>query len=171
MSKLPVYLLIQSSKKNNAMRKLRTRQHIIEDLGFNHIERQILKAGFTVTPYHHNDYGLDGQFRTFNEKGEVEHNTIEFQLKSTDKIKCVGKTIKFDLSKRDLELWLLNNSTLLILLYDAQKEVAYFLDIQAYFQENRLKLHQIDKFIRVDIAIDNIFTPEAVLLFRKNFNQ
>ena len=111
------------------MRKLRTRQHIIEDLGFNHVEWQILKAGFTVTPYYHNDYNLDGQFRTFNEKGEVENNTIEFQLKSTDKIKRVGNTIKFDLSKRDLELWLLNNSTLLVLLYDAQQEMAYFLDI------------------------------------------
>lgn len=153
------------------MRKLRTRQHIIEDLGFNYIERQILKAGFTVTPYYHNDYGLDGHFRTFNEKGEVENKTIEFQLKSTDKIKRVGQTIKFDLSKHDLELWLLNNSTLLVLLYDAQKELAYFLDIQAYFQQNRLKLHQVDKFIRVDIAIENTFTPETVLSFRNNFNQ
>lgn len=26
------------------MRKLRTRKHIIEDLGFNHIERQIFKS-------------------------------------------------------------------------------------------------------------------------------
>lgn len=153
------------------MRKLRTRKHIIEDLGFNHIERQILKAGFTVTPYHHNDYGLDGQFRTFNERGEVENNTIEFQLKSTDKIKHVGQMIKFDLSKRDLELWLLNNSILLVLIYDAQKEIAYFLDIQAYFHQNRLQLREVDKFIRVDIAIENIFTPESVLLFRKNLNQ
>ncbi len=75
------------------------------------------------------------------------------------------------MSKRDLELWLLNNSTLLVLLYDAQQEMAYFLDIQAYFKENRLKLSQIDKFIRADIAVEHIFTPESVLLFRKNFNQ
>jgi hypothetical protein len=51
-----------------------------------------------------------------------------------------------------------------------QKTAFIFGGIQAYFQQNRLKLSQIDKFIRVDIAIEHIFTPEAVLLFRKNFN-
>ena len=111
---------------------------------------------------------LDGQFRTFTEKGEVENKTIEFQLKSTDKIKRIGKKIKFDLSKRDLELWLLGNTTLLVLLYDAQDEVAYYLDMQDYFERNRLKLGQIEKFLRVSIPIGNTFTPESVLLFRKN---
>ena len=42
------------------MRKLRTRQHTIEDLGFNHVERQILYAGFTVQRYLVNDYGIIG---------------------------------------------------------------------------------------------------------------
>ena len=52
------------------MRKQRTRGHIIEDLGFNHVERQILYVGFTVHRYTHNDYGYDGLFHTFNERGE-----------------------------------------------------------------------------------------------------
>ncbi len=40
------------------MRKQRTRQHIIEDLGFNYVERQILYAGFTVQRYTVNDYTI-----------------------------------------------------------------------------------------------------------------
>ena len=43
------------------MRKQRTREHIIEDLGFNHVERQVLYAGYTVMRYSQsNDYGYDG---------------------------------------------------------------------------------------------------------------
>ncbi len=38
------------------MRKLRTRQHIIEDLGLNQIERHILYAGFTF-------YNIKNKFR------------------------------------------------------------------------------------------------------------
>ena len=106
------------------MRKQRTREHIIEDLGFNYIERQILYAGFTVERVRQ-DYGHDGFFVTFNEIGEVEPHLIRFQLKSTDFIKFSEKkqSVNFDLSKRDLELWLLDTNKMLLMLYDAQKEL------------------------------------------------
>ena len=68
------------------MRKQRTRQHIIEDLGINHVERQILYAGYTFYRYAHNDYGYDGSYTTFNENGEIETMNFNLQLKSTDKI-------------------------------------------------------------------------------------
>ena len=92
------------------MRKQRTREHVIEDLGFNHVERQILYAGYTVQRYMHNDYGYDGLIHTFNEVGEIESDGIYIQLKSTDNIQFSVKseTIVFDLSKRDLELWLMS---------------------------------------------------------------
>ena len=104
------------------MRKQRTRAHIIEDLGFNYVERQILYAGFTVHRYTHNDYGYDGHIHTFNEFGEIESDGIYIQLKSTDNIQLSSnsKTIIFDLSKRDLELWLMGITTMLLIIYDAQ---------------------------------------------------
>ena len=44
-----LFLLLEMiyKQKSNVliMKKLRTRQHIIEDLGLNHIERQILLSG------------------------------------------------------------------------------------------------------------------------------
>jgi hypothetical protein len=90
------------------MRKLRTREHIIEDLGLNHVERQVLKAGFVLQKYGSNDYSYDGIIHTFDSNGESDNGMILFQLKSTDNIKFdkTKKVIKFDLSKRDLELWL-----------------------------------------------------------------
>ncbi len=70
------------------MRKQRTREHMIEDLGFNHVERQIL--------------------------------------------------------------------------YDAQKEVAYFEDLQVYFQKNRLNLGKGHKFVRIFIPMVNILTSHVI---------
>ena len=117
------------------MRKRRTRQHIIEDLGFNHVERQVLLAGYTLNRFNQNDYGYDGLITTFSETGEIENFHLVFQLKSTDfiQLSVINQSFVFDLSKRDLELWLYNPTPVLLILFDAQKEIAYYIDLQAYF--------------------------------------
>jgi Domain of unknown function (DUF4365) len=156
------------------MRKQRTRPHIIEDLGFNHVERQILYAGFTVHRYSsNNDYGYDGLFHTFNERGEYENGIVFFQLKSTDQIQLSQKkkAFVFDLSHRDLELWLADTMTMLLVLYDAQKEIAYYIDLQAYFNENQVEIDEKRKFIRVFIPKENIFTAFAAQSFRQSINK
>ena len=146
------------------MRKCRTRQHIIEDLGFNHVERHILLAGYTVNRFTYNDYGYDGLITTFNENGEIENFHIAFQLKSTDIIHYskTKKAFVFDLSKRDLELWLYNTNPVLLILFDAQKEMSYFIDLQAYFKKNRVSLKNVRKFVRVYIP-ENAFFKAGVL--------
>ena len=53
------------------MKKLRTRQHIIEDLGLNHIEKQILLSGNVLNRNSGSDYGYDGMVDTFDEQGQV----------------------------------------------------------------------------------------------------
>lgn len=68
------------------MRKQRTREHIIEDLGFNHVERQVLLAGYVMNRIYQGDYGYDGTINTFHDNGEAENLFIYFQLKSTDNI-------------------------------------------------------------------------------------
>ena len=152
------------------MRKQRTRQHIIEDLGFNHIERQILYAGHVIQRFTQNDYGYDGIVYTFKETSEVSTFTFHIQLKSTDQINISkkDKTINFDLSKRDLELWLFSTTELLLVVYDAQQEKAYYVDVQAYFREKGLKFNNIRKFVRINIATDNIFTPAEIHKFLHN---
>lgn len=146
------------------MRKQRTRKHVIEDLGFNHIERQILYAGFTIQRNTHNDYGYDGLVYTFNEQGEINPFNFHIQLKSTDAIQELKKkkSISFDLSKRDLELWLLSTTKLLVVLYDAQAEIAYFIDLQEYFRENSLSLSTIRKYFRINIPIVNLFNAHSI---------
>jgi hypothetical protein len=149
------------------MRKQRTRQHVIEDLGFNYIERQILYAGHIIQRFTQNDYGYDGIVYTFNEMNEVTTFTFHIQLKSTDHIKFskAEEAISFDLSKRDLELWLYSSTELLLTIYDAQNEIAYYTDLQAYFREKGIDFNDIRKFVRVNIPLHNIFTPKTVQQF------
>ena len=99
------------------MKKLRTRQHIIEDLGFNHIEKQILLSGNVLRRFGDNDYGYDGMIDTFSAEGEAENLSFKFQLKSTDNMELSHQKagFAFDLSKRDLELWLKNAHPVLLI--------------------------------------------------------
>jgi hypothetical protein len=150
------------------MRKQRTRQHIIEDLGFNHVERQILYAGYTVYRYGHNDYGLDGSFTTFNERGEFEPLNIHFQLKSTDKLHLSvdKKFCIFDVSRKDLEFWLLSDNPILFILHDAQKEISYYADILEYFTKDGFDLTKVNKYVRLKIPAKQIWSTEEVIKIR-----
>jgi Domain of unknown function (DUF4365) len=153
------------------MKKRRTRQHIIEDLGFNHIEKQILLAGFVQRRYYHNDYGFDGCIDTFSEIGEIENLSIMFQLKSTDNISISNqkKACIFDLDKRDLELWLSELRPVILILFDAQKEMAYFINLQEYFNQNKQVLNNIRKFVRVYLPQTAIFNTKSVKELKDTF--
>ena len=146
------------------MKKLRTRQHIIEDLGLNHIERQILLVGNVLRRFKDYDYGYDGMIETFNERGETDNQIFLFQLKSTDNIQLSNEKGGYivDLSKRDLELWLTNLVPVLLILYDAQKEVAYFTELQSYFNKNRIALNNVRKFVRIYLSTESIFSTNNI---------
>jgi hypothetical protein len=47
------------------MRKRRTREHVIADLRVNHVERLVLRCGWTVERTRY-DYGLDLDMHTYN---------------------------------------------------------------------------------------------------------
>ena len=152
------------------MRKQRTRQHFIEDFGMNHIEFHVLCAGCTLQRQY---YDYDAFINTYNENGEFENDVIQIQLKSTDHIKYSAEknVILFDLSKIDLELWLYSNAPVIFTVYDASKRVAYWVNLLDYFQINRAVLEKINKFVRIYISAENIFTDKTVQKFRKIKNK
>lgn len=154
------------------MRKRRTRQHFIEDLGFNYVEKQALLGRCTMQRITF-DYGLDAEIRTFTGNGEPETGTILVQIKSTDNIKELPKRNRFafDLSKKDLEFWLREIVPVILLLYDAKEDVGYYINLQEYFRKEGLLLEKINKFIRVYIPKDNKFTVKAVSKLRDTKNQ
>jgi hypothetical protein len=152
------------------MKKRRTRQHIIEGLGLNHIERQILLSGNVLRRFSDNDYGYDGMIETFDEQGEAHNLTFKIQLKSTDILQFSTQNGGFiiDLSKQDLELWLDSLVPVLLILYDAQKEIAYFTDLQTYFNKNNIALKNVRKFVRIFLPSTSIFDKSAVQELQKN---
>lgn len=153
------------------MKKFRTRQHIIEDLGLNHIERQILLSGNILRRFSENDYGYDAMIDTFNERGEAENLSFKIQLKSTDNIhlSLQKEGFSIDLSKRDLELWLDNVYPVLLILYDAQGEIAYFVDLQTHFKENRLLLQNVRKFVRIYLPQISVFDKVIIQELQKKY--
>ncbi len=162
----PIFNLNFRAAKHFFMKK-RPRSHIIESLGFNHIERQILLSGCLLYRYY-DDYGYDGAIHLFSHSGEIKNGQVQFQLKSTDHINYLPEkdVFTFDLSDVDLELWLSNNYTVLLILYDARKNKAYYLDLQEYFRENSHVLRNMNKFVRVYIPRKNRFTPRFIQKFK-----
>jgi Domain of unknown function (DUF4365) len=98
---------------------------------------------------------------------------VHFQLKSTDNIQYSKskKAFTFDLGIRDLELWLSDDRKMLLVLYDAQNDVAYYIDLQSYFQKNRDVLENIHKFVRVYLPELQVFNQQSAMDLRKLFQE
>src|SRR5258707_7111127 len=118
------------------LRKLRTREHILADLSFNHVERFIYRCGWTVERVRH-DYGTDLMMRTFRANGEIEVGEISFQLKASDSLQksADGRSISIRLDWRDLLLWLNETMPVVLVAFDATDDIAYWLDVQEYFRQ------------------------------------
>lgn len=114
--------------------KTRTRQHIIADLSFHYFQGFILRCGHVAEPVLY-DYGYDAFVFTYDEHGELEPGPILVQLKATDHLNVLqdGKTISFSLDRRDLKVWLREADPVVLVVYDAQKERAFWLFVQDYF--------------------------------------
>lgn len=148
-------------------RKKRPREHIIADLSVNFVERYIFLCGYSVERIEY-DYGYDLQIFTYDENGEIENGQIYVQLKATSSlIKLVDNaTVTFKLTRSDLELWLNEPMPCILIIYDAQINEAYWLYLQAYF-ENLEKFHiqKIRDSIVVRVPTKNIINQEAIKKF------
>ena len=163
--------IIYEQNSNLTMVKLRTRQQIIEDLALNHIERQILLSGNVLKRKGDIEYDYDGAIVTFDEEGQINNLSLMVQLKSTDGIQLSPKKAGFDvdLSKQDLERWLSTETPVLLILYDAQQDIAYFTDLQTYFNENGHLLKNVRKFVTISLSPSWIFNKAAILELQKIF--
>jgi hypothetical protein len=117
------------------LRKRRTRNHIIADLSANYVERHILLCGHTVERVIH-DYGVDLIMTCFDTNGEVEAGQVFIQLKATDYLTLLddGETISQSVLRSDLETWLEEAMPVILIVYNAPAETAYWVYIQAYFE-------------------------------------
>jgi Domain of unknown function (DUF4365) len=147
--------------------KQRTRQHIIADLSSNFVERQVLLCGHTADRVY-SDYGIDLTIRTYNSDGGVENGLIFVQLKATDHLKIHPKsnTVAWKIDARDLHAWLSESLPFILVVYDAQAHVGYWLYVQAFFaQQIDFDLARIGKSLTVHLKTENQVSPEAIHQF------
>jgi hypothetical protein len=151
------------------LRKRRTRAHIIADLSINLVERHALQCGFAVERFRA-DYGIDLMLLTYDRDGQWENGAVLMQVKATDGIKP-GKTdtsIAFQIKRADLEWWLNEEQPVILIVYDAQLDVAYWLYVQAYFESRpKLNLSNIPATITVYLESKNVVNESAMREFAR----
>lgn len=143
-------------------RKKRTREHVIADLGVNHVQRQVLLCGYTLEEIHR-DYGLDLVMFTYNEQGESEPDMVLIQIKATDRL-ARGRdrmTVSFRVAQRDLMRWACETMPVILALYDAPNDVAYWLHIQGYLEEEG-RPREGGQTVTLRWPLSQVFDPEAV---------
>ena len=94
-------------------------------------------------------------------------------MKSTDNLTPTKdkQFLVLDVSKRDLELWCSSDVPVILALYDAQREIAYYVDIVEYFRKDGVNLEKIRKFVWIKMPLNNIFTTEVITKLRHIKNQ
>jgi hypothetical protein len=142
---------------------------VIADLSANHVEKQALLYGFSVERVRH-DYGVDLILFTYDQHGEVESGKIFLQLKATDRAQVVagGKFLSHRLDRADLSSWLAEFQPVILVLYDAPADRAYWLYVQAYFERlSGFDLKRAGKTVTVRVQTTNILDAEAIRNFAR----
>lgn len=150
-------------------RKRRTREHVIADLAVNHIERHVLRCGYTMERIRY-DYGLDIEIYTYSRGGEIENGLIWSQIKATERPRkrADGSTIAVRVERRDLLSWVGQLYPVILILYDAKADKAYWLHVQSQCEEGRVFLlaHR-SSTITLHVARSQVVNEAAVREFRR----
>lgn len=154
---------------NRPERKRRTRQHIIADLSTNYVERTILACGYSIERIG-SDYGYDLLMFTYDANGEVENGLVHLQIKATDSPNRIagGNAISFGLDRRDLALWLAEPYPVILVVYDAESSIGYWLHIQDYFSKLAdFSIENAPESLSVHMSTSSILDEDAVRLFAR----
>jgi hypothetical protein len=149
------------------VRKKRTREHVIADLGVNHVEKHVLRCGHTVERRAY-DYGIDLSLYTYDSKGECEKGDIRLQVKATDHLKVSAdrRTISIRLDLRDMRHWQEEIMPIILIVYDAVKDKAHWLYIQQFFSKlGKMPPNALQKKIAVSIPLRNVVNETAIRRF------
>jgi hypothetical protein len=144
-------------------RKMRTRGHVLADLSINHVERQVLRCGFSADRVQH-DYGYDLTMATYSDSGEFEPGAFYIQVKATDRLPQLadGRTVPWEVTRRDLKLWLAETYPVILVVYDGQRDRAFWIHIQACFADRTPELFAGGETVSVRIPMRQRLNPRAI---------
>lgn len=144
-------------------RKRRTRGHVIADLGVNYVERQALLCGFSVERFTH-DYGIDLSVFTYDDNGEAEGGYLALQVKSTDRLATHsgGATFAIRVDAADLRRWLFESMPVILAVYDAASDRAFWLDVKQYARDQEIDEEDFGQTVTIRVPLGNVLDPDSV---------
>jgi Domain of unknown function (DUF4365) len=163
--------ILVARKRQAGERKLRTREHVLADLGINCVERQILLRGFAVNRIE-KDYGLDLMMLTYNDQGEIENGHVFFQVKATDSVMVLqdGVTLSCRVEVADIKWWQDELAPVILVVYDGQEDQAFWLYVQQYLDEKRVSAEDLAReqdWVTLRLSVKNRLDSNAVERFRQ----
>jgi len=140
---------------------------VIADLGVNHVERFVLRAGHTVEPIR-KDYGLDLLATTFSAEGVLENGHFWLQVKATDKLRWRPDRQAILLRQEQAHLlhWLNEAFPIFLVVFDAQAEKANWLYVQRDLGSGRVfSLPRTGGTVTIQIPAGNVLDDGAIRQF------
>ena len=145
----------------------RTRQHVIADQSVNYVERFIIDEGHTAQRLER-DYGYDLLLFTYDGQGYAEPGVAFLQLKASESFTQSGSGYAFDLDIRDYNLWMVENSPVFLVLFDARRRRAYWLHVQPHFRNDASRQpRQGAKTVRVVVSRRRAISRRGVARMRE----
>lgn len=141
---------------------------MIADLSYNFLERKVLQRGHWLDSPR-NDYGIDATMFHHNQRGEVESGEVRFQLKATGKLRISrdGEWIPQVVEIRDLRYWYFEPYPVIIVVYDAVRNRAFWLHVQDFADRNPRLMESTAESVTLRIPIRNMVNLRAIDRFRK----
>lgn len=155
-----------AKKQSPDVRKRRTREHVIADQSVNYVERFVFDEGHTAQRQQF-DYGYDLNVLTYDGDGYVEPRSFYLQLKAAESLSKRGEDYVFDLEVRDYNLWMIELSPVILVLFDAVRRRAYWLHVQRYFRQDLARQPKKGaKTVRVRVPSRQVINRRAVATMR-----
>ena len=158
----------QEDRERGPKRKRRTREHVIEDLSENHLEKMVLLRGH-ILRRPARDYGVDVTMFHFAGDGQIENGEVRFQLKATDSMTFVshGSMVSVPVRTGDLDYWSKEVYPFILVVFDAMNERAFWLDVKEYVEENPEATDAAKRVTNVHIPVRNALTVGTIEAFRE----
>ena len=148
----------------------RTREHVIEEMSLNFLERKVLERGHQLVPATRREYGYDATMFHFSpETGEIENGEVRFQLKATDHLNTAAEyAICPAIETRHLHYWYWESQKLpfILVLYDASRHRGYWVDVRQYIDNVLGGLDPDQKTTTIRMPWANKITVKTIDRFR-----
>lgn len=146
--------------------KRRMREHVIADQSINRVERFIIDEGYVVLRTV-SDYGVDLVMWTFDLEGYVEVGSVSLQVKASEALRVAGGFYVYDLDIRDYNLWKDEVMPICLVLYDAGKQRAYWLELRELFRDPAWRGPRTGaRTVRIQVPMSQQFNRRAVARLR-----